>query len=92
MATYRVKAGCVHGAYGQHAAGALVDLTEWEAGAFLDKLQLVSEGADAVGLVSLSEQANEVGLVSQSEASEGASLDTVSSEIRPVKRRKGKQG
>ena len=80
MATYRVKAGCVHGAYGQYAAGALVDLTEWEAGAFLDKLQLVSEGAD------------EVGLVSQSEAPEGASLDTVSSESRPVKRRKGKQG
>jgi len=41
--TYRVKPGYTHGAYNQHGPGALVELTEDEAGGFLDKLELVKD-------------------------------------------------
>lgn len=40
--TYRVKPGCVFGAYRQYAPGATVELTEAEAGGFLDALELVA--------------------------------------------------
>jgi hypothetical protein len=40
---YRVKSGRMFGAFNQHGPGSLVELTEDEAGGFLDKLELVRD-------------------------------------------------
>lgn len=40
---YRVKPGRMHGAFNQHGPGSIVELTEDEAGGFLDKLELVRD-------------------------------------------------
>lgn len=39
MPTYRVRPGFIHGAFDQYPAGAVLELTETEAGGFLDKLE-----------------------------------------------------
>ena len=44
MATYRVRPGFTFGAFNQHKPGVLVELTEFEAGGFLDKLEPVESG------------------------------------------------
>jgi hypothetical protein len=38
MPKYRVKPGCYHGSKKQYGPGSIVELTEQEAAAFLDKL------------------------------------------------------
>lgn len=40
---YRVKPGRMHGAFNQYGPGSIVELTEDEAGGFLDKLELVRD-------------------------------------------------
>ena len=40
---YRVRQGYTFGAYDQHTAGAVVELSEAEAGPFLDKLEPAEE-------------------------------------------------
>lgn len=45
MPVYRVRAGHTFGAFDQHTAGALVEMTEREAIPFFDKLELAEEGA-----------------------------------------------
>ena len=45
--TYRVKPGCTFGARGDITAGDLVHLTEAEARAFADKLELVEDAPAA---------------------------------------------
>jgi hypothetical protein len=40
---YRVKPGLMHGAFNQYGPGSIVELTEDEAGGFLDKLELVRD-------------------------------------------------
>lgn len=40
---YRVKAGRMHGAFNQYGPGDIVELTEDEAGGFLDKLELIKD-------------------------------------------------
>lgn len=41
--TYRIKPGCTFGARGDITAGSLIQLTEAEAKAFVDKLELVDD-------------------------------------------------
>lgn len=43
MAKYRVREGFTFGAFDQHKAGAMVELTELEAAGFLDKLESMGE-------------------------------------------------
>jgi len=43
--TYRVRRGCRFGAFQQFGPGSTVELTEDEAGGFLDKLVLVKDAA-----------------------------------------------
>ncbi len=40
---YQVKPGYTHGAFGQHQAGDIVELSEAEAAGFLDKLAPVAD-------------------------------------------------
>lgn len=44
---YRVKPGFRHGKNKQHGSGAIVEMTEFEASGFLDKLELVGEATPA---------------------------------------------
>ena len=47
MATWRVRPGFTFGAFNQFGPGALVELSEFEAGGFLDKLELVAPAPPA---------------------------------------------
>ena len=54
---YRVRQGYTFGAFDQHTAGAVVELAEQEAGAFLDKLEPVEEvGTDDGSLDTVSSE------------------------------------
>lgn len=53
---YRVRQGYTFGADNQHTAGAIVELQEHEAAAFLDKLEPAEEGETAPSLDTVSSE------------------------------------
>ena len=57
MATWRVRPGFTFGAFNQHGPGALVELSEFEAGGFLDKLEPADGSAPPSEPVTISESA-----------------------------------
>lgn len=54
MSLYRVRPGFTFGAFNQHGPGALVELSEFEAGGFLDKLEPAGSGPPTVEPVTIS--------------------------------------
>lgn len=54
MSLYRVRPGFTFGAFNQHGPGALVELSEFEAGGFLDKLEPAESAPPAAEPVTIS--------------------------------------
>jgi hypothetical protein len=57
MATWRVRPGFTFGAFNQHGPGALVELSEFEAAGFLDKLETADSAPPPAEPVTISESA-----------------------------------
>ena len=70
MPTYRVRPGFIHGAFDQYPAGAVLELTEAEAGGLLDKLERVPD-APPLGPAAASAPAEDGEEQEQAETAEG---------------------